>query len=116
MEASVRTQQLAASGARAFAPDTAGITNVFAGLHDDRVPDDIPTPSFRSLFQSTSQRGPVAPVVGALWGGGEQPGLTQPAAASAPRDGKTMAPSETNLFGLFPNNRPPLRGLFDVKS
>jgi hypothetical protein len=77
-------------------------------------------PVFHSLFHSDERRGPIAPVVGELWGvGAERAGAEEAKAALAPAP-PAFAPilpasSRIRPLELFQDARPDARALFDGK-
>jgi hypothetical protein len=95
------------SGA-APAPDTAGTANALAVARPIAQAGQ-PQPTFRSLYQTAELRGPVAPVVSALWG-------TLAAGPSSDLQPITPARSRGGPLDLFQETRPDARGLFGNRS
>jgi len=96
--------------------DPVGTINAFTTLSAVPVArTDGTGTAFHSLFQTEGARGPISPVVGALWGGSEavaeKPASLRSVLRTAERRGESQG-----LRDLYQNGRRNVRGLFDGTS
>jgi hypothetical protein len=99
------------------AADPAGTINAIAALSAVPVArTGEPGKAFHSLFQTEGARGPISPVVGALWGGSTA-NVEMPASLRSVMRTAEHRPAERgDLRDLYQNGRRNARGLFDGTS